>query len=171
MKPKQASKFPGFDPVFLSPHIGTIRFFTRLKLYQSALVLAVFPFSLQLLRTEQILPSQVGIVAGFAGLTLVVLGLVGEYFRKFVGILYLSEDQSQVIVSHNTFFGKRKDVTIDVENIMPIADTPENVNDLVWKIRLYQGDPKSFYICTRAGGILSRKGFREIFGEDSFEKK
>ena len=30
VKPKQPSKFPGFDPVFLSPHIGTIRFFTRL---------------------------------------------------------------------------------------------------------------------------------------------
>ena len=103
-------------------------------------------------------------------MTLVLLGVVGEFFRKFVGIVYLSEDHTQVIVSHNTFFGKRKDVTIDVENIIPLADTPETVDELVWKIRLYSGDPKSFYISTRFGGILSRKRFSHIFGED-FKKK
>jgi hypothetical protein len=96
---------------------------------------------------------------------------VGEIFRKFVGILYLSEDKTKVIISHNTFLGKRKDVTLDVENIVPLADTPETVDELVWKLQLYSGNPKSFYICTRFGGILKKKGFTEIFGEDNFGKK
>jgi len=112
----------------------------------------------------------VGLVAGFSVLSLAVLGGVGEVFRKFVGILYLSEDKSRVIISHNTFLGSRKDVAIDIENIVPLADTPETVEELVWKLQLYSGNPKTFYICTRFGGILKQKGFIEIFGEDQFEK-
>jgi len=170
-KPKLNSKFPGFEPIFISPHIRTIKFVCRLKLYTTGVILACLPVSFHLLNSDQILPSQVGVSAGFAAGTLVVLGLVGEYFRKFVGILYLSEDRTQVIISHNSFFGKRKDVTIDVNDIVPLADSPETVDDLVWKIRLYSGDPKSYYICTRFGGISSRKGFREIFGEDQLSRK
>jgi len=170
-KPKPSSKFPGFAPIFISPHIRIIQFVCRLKLYTTGVILACLPISFYLLNTDQILPSQVGFSAGFAVSTLVVLGLVGEYFRKFVGILYLSEDKTQVIISHNSFFGKRKDVRIDVEDIVPLADSPETVDDLVWKIRLYSGDPKNYYISTRFGGISSRKGFRVIFGEDQFAKK
>jgi len=170
-RPTPSSKFPGFTPIFVSPHIRTIQFVCRLKLYTTGVILACLPISFYLLSSDQILPSQVGVSAGFAVSTLVVLGLVGEYFRKFVGILYLSEDKTQVIVSHNSFFGRRKDVVIDVEDIVPLADSPETVDDLVWKIRLYSGDPKSYYISTRFGGISSRKGFREIFGEDQFNKK
>jgi len=169
-KPKPHSKFPGFDPIFVSPHIRTIQFACRLKLYNTGIILACLPLSFYLLQKELILPSQVGVSAGFAVGTLVVLGLVGEYFRKFVGILYLNEDRTEVIISHNSFFGRRKDVTVEVDNIMPLADTPETVDDLVWKIRLYSGDPKSYYICTRLGGILSRKGFKDIFGEENFVK-
>jgi len=170
-RPKPSSKFPGFEPIFISPHIRTIQFVCRLKLYTTGVILACLPISFYLLNTDQILPSQVGLSAGFAVSTLVVLGLVGEYFRKFVGILYLSEDKTQVILSHNSFFGKRKDVMIDVEDIVPLADSPETVDDLVWKIRLYSGNPKNYYISTRFGGISSRKGFREIFGEDQFARK
>jgi len=170
-KPKPSSKFPGFEPIFISPHIRTIQFVCRLKLYTTGVILACLPISFYLLNSDQILPSQVGLSAGFAVSTLVVLGLVGEYFRKFVGILYLSEDKTQIILSHNSFFGKRKDVIIDVENIVPLADSPETVDDMVWKIRLYSGNPKSYYISTRFGGISSRKGFREIFGEDQFVRK
>jgi len=165
-----SSKFTGFSPVFISPHIRLIQVACRLKLYQSGLVLMCLPISVYLLKTDQVLPHHVGFAAGFSVVTLAVLGLVGEFFRKFVGILYLSDDKSEVIISHNTFFGRRHDVRIEVENILPLADTPETVEELLWKIQLYKGHPKNFYICTRFGGIISLKDFRVIFGEDDFKK-
>jgi len=161
------SRFPDFEPVFVSPHIKHIRAVCRLKLYQSGFILLLMPFSIKLLADEQILPHQVLLTAGFGVGSLVVLGLVGELFRKFVGILYLSEDRTKVIVSHNNFFGQRKDVTLSVDDIIPISETSETAEDLVWKLQLYSGNPKYYYICTRYGGILSRKGFREIIGEDA----
>ena len=99
--------------------------------------------------------------------SVVVLGLVGEFFRKFVGIIYLSEDKSKVILSHNTFLGKRADILMETANVVPLAETPENLDsELMWKIYLYSGEPKTYFICTKYGGILSRRKFADIFGED-----
>ena len=58
--------------------------------------------------------------------SVLMLGVVGEFFRKFVGIIYLSEDKSNVILSHNTFLGKRADILMDTNNVVPVAETPEN---------------------------------------------
>lgn len=95
-----------------------------------------------------------------------MLGAVGEYFRKFVGIIYLSEDKSTVIISHNTFLGHRRDREVKVENIIPLSETPENPEEISWRIVLYSGTPRSYYICTRFGGILNQEEFAEIFGAE-----
>jgi len=165
------SKFPGFEPIFISPHVRHIKIACRLKLYQTGFILCMVPYSLYLLKADQILPSQVGLAAGFSLVSLLVLGSVGEFFRKFIGILYLSEDKTKVIISHNTFLGVRNDVWVDVENIIPLSDSPEDLDELVWKLHLYSGNPRTFYICTRFGGIVSRKSFADVFGTEIFTKK
>jgi len=160
------SKFQGFEPVFISPHIKFLRVACRLKLYQTGIVTFAVPYSFYLLNTNQLLPNQVGLVSGLSFFSILLLGVVGEFFRKFVGILYLSKDKSKIIISHNTFFGGRNDVELNVENIIPISDSPEDMKELVWKLQLYTGNPKSYYLCTRFGGILSSTKFSEIFGEE-----
>ena len=111
-------------------------------------------------------------ILGFSMFSLLVLGAVGEFFRKFVGIIYLKQDRSEVIISHNTFWGTRKDVVMDTSDIMPVADTPEDVKkELIWKIYLYSNKNRNFYICTKFGGILSYPKFTDIFGGDDFEIK
>ena len=96
-----------------------------------------------------------------------MLGGLGEFFRKFVGIIYLSEDKSEVIISHNTFLGMRNDVLMNRSDIIPLADTPEDAkNELVWKIYLFNDKARNYYICTRYGGIQDNRKFAEIFGED-----
>jgi len=163
--------FPGFEAVYVSPHIRQIRVACRLKVYQTIFVVGMIPTSLLMLDRGLLLPSHVGYVAGFSVFSLIVLGVMGEFFRKFVGILYLSEDKSKVIISHNTFLGKRADILMDTNNLVPLAETPENLDkELVWKIYLYSGEPKTYYICTKYGGILSRRKFADIFGEEITNK-
>ena len=102
-----------------------------------------------------------------------VLGAMGEFFRKFIGIIYLSEDKSKVIISHNTFMGSRRDVWMNISDIVPISDTPENAKEeLIWKIYIDEKEQKSFYICTKFGGIVNPRLFADIFGDDfQFNKK
>ena len=116
--------------------------------------------------------SSICLILGFSMFSLLMLGAVGEFFRKFVGIIYLKQDKSEVIISHNTFWGTRKDVIMDTSDIMPLADTPEDAQkELIWKIYLYSSRDKNFYICTKFGGILSHSKFTDIFGEDFEIKK
>ena len=139
----------------------------RLKIYQTGLVFTMIPTSLVMLENGILLPSHVGYIAAFSAFSLVVLGAMGEFFRKFIGIIYLSEDKSQVILSHNTFMGSRRDVLVDTQDIVPVSETPENINkEVLWKVSLYSGKRKSFYICTKYGGVLSNQRFADIFGEE-----
>ena len=117
----------------------------RLKIYQTGLVFTMIPTSLVMLENGILLPSHVGYIAAFSAFSLVVLGAMGEFFRKFIGIIYLSEDKSQVILSHNTFMGSRRDVLVDTQDIVPVSETPENINkEILWKVSLYSGKQKSF---------------------------
>ena len=138
-----------------------------MKLYQTGLVFLMIPTSLVLLENGTLLPAHVGYITAFSVFSLVVLGAMGEFFRKFIGIIYLSEDRSQVIISHNTFMGNRRDVLMDTEDIVPVSETPENVNkELLWKVSLYGAKDRSYYICTKFGGILNSQKFADIFGEE-----
>ena len=56
--------------------------------------------------------------SAFSAFSILVLGAMGEFFRKFVGIIYLSEDKDQVILSHNTFWGTRRDLLVDAADIV-----------------------------------------------------
>ena len=127
----------------------------------------MIPTSLVMMSNGSLLPAQVGYVTAFSAFSLLVLGAMGEFFRKFIGIIYLSEDKSQVIISHNTFMGNRNDVLMDTDDIVPISETAENVKkELLWKVSLYGTKSRSFYICTKFGGILNSQKFTDIFGEE-----
>ena len=127
----------------------------------------MIPTSLVLVGNGTLLPAHVGYITAFSAFSLVVLGAMGEFFRKFIGIVYLSEDRSKVIISHNTFMGNRKDVMMDAEDIVPVSETPENVNkEILWKVSLYGTKERSYYICTKFGGILNAQKFADIFGEE-----
>ena len=76
----KSSMFPGFEAVYVSPHIRQIRAacrlrgnrmsiipninISRLKVYQTILVVGMIPTSLLMLEREMILPSHVGYVIG-----------------------------------------------------------------------------------------------------------
>ena len=79
----KSSMFPGFEAVYVSPHIRQIRAacrwrvergnrmsvfaninISRLKVYQTILVVGMIPTSLLMLEREMVLPSHVGYVIG-----------------------------------------------------------------------------------------------------------
>jgi len=158
-----SSRFPGFTPVFNFPYIRVLRFACRLKLYQTLLTCCSIPVGLNLMSNGILTPPTLGMLAGFAGLSLVMLGALGELCRKIVGILYFNRTNKQVVISHFTFFGNRTDTILDLEDIVPINETPETIDEIYWKIHTYTG--RTFYVSTRQGGLLDHKRFLEIFGD------
>jgi hypothetical protein len=167
--PERSTKFPGFTPVFHFPYIQALKILCRLKIYQTGATCALVPIGMTYLANETITPPTFGILTGAASFAVIFLAAVGEICRKVVGILYLSQDRNQLILSHLSFFGQRRDVLIDVKDIVPLSETSERQGDVFWKIYTYTEPVQVFYISTKYGIILDQKAFKSIISSLAVE--
>lgn len=155
---------PEFRPIYLFPHIVKMRMACKLKLYQTFLVSTTLPLCITLMTKDIMSPSTVAMVLGVNLTAWTMLMLTGEIFRKFVGRIYLRHDDAKVIISHLNFFGGRADTSVFVKDIVPLSESSESMDELVWKLNLYDG--RHFYMSTRAGGIICKDGWEVVFGGD-----
>jgi len=78
--------------------------------------------------------------------------------------MFFRHDDAKVIISHLNFFGGRADTSVFVKDIVPLSDSSESMDELVWKLNLYDG--RHFYMSTRAGGVLCKDGWEVVFGRE-----
>ena len=96
--------------------------------------------------------------------TLAMLVMVGNICRRLVGIAYLNRKQDLVKLSHLSFYGKRQDCVISVNDFLPFAFTPKN--DLYFKLFVTgKGSGNYFYICPKLAEIPDLKLFAKALGE------
>ena len=77
------------------------------------------------------------------GVSCATLLISGEYVRRVIGFLYLSEDESQVRISRVSFLGRRIDFELPLEDIHPLTDTGQDHRSDIYKIHLEPGCPAS----------------------------
>ena len=83
---------------------------------------------------------------------------------RVAGYLSLSKDGSTLRVSHLDFWGKRKDSYIPVEEVIPIGDTSETVNNVYLKLTRY--DSKDvYYYSLRHGRVKDKVVLETVFGK------
>ena len=88
----------------------------------------------------------------------------GEISRRFVGILYLDPELDIVKISRLSFWGKRKDEYVERKDIVPLSDSDQDINQIVWSLKFYDGVHEDMLMCTKLGGLGSRKHFEKVFG-------
>jgi len=121
------------------------------------------PISLGMMLSGSLSPEAVATISGACVLATLMLGAMGEITRKIVGMVYISPTKEEIIISHLTFFGGRKDVLLNTSEVMPFEESNENASSLFWKIKLYD-TTQEFYICSRFGGVQCKDSFITIFG-------
>ena len=99
--------------------------------------------------------------------TILPLLFAGELMRRLIGIIYLHQDNKTVRIAHTTFFGKRRDILVNIEDFKLVSDTNANVHDVMWKVEFYDKSLKNMLICTRFGGVADHEKFVKIFGAES----
>lgn len=92
--------------------------------------------------------------------------IIGNMFRRFVGRVYISDDRKYVRLSHLTFFGNRVDDDIDREDIVPLVDSNQRLDDWFCTIERYSSS-SLLYISLKFDGIVDISAFESVFGEDS----
>jgi len=135
-----------------------VRVICRLKIYQTALTLAAIPVTY--VTHDASAALAVGCLGAFAATMLYVMG---EFFRRFVGFLYLRRDSQVLKVAHLTFWGGRRDQLMPVSDVMPFSELPDLASDVYFKLRRYSS-PETFNVSLRFGGVTNREKLEAVFG-------
>ena len=143
--------------VYKFPHIVAAKVVCKLKLYQTGVVLGLAGFSLF---------TDVNIMAPVAvgSASLVMLGIMGEYFRRLVGIVYFNPETGDMKIAHLNFWGNRVDRNCSYQDVIPLSDIGETSSDLYVKLKFYDPKFSPLYMSLRYGKIVDKKLFDSIFG-------
>jgi len=98
-------------------------------------------------------------------LALVMLGVMGELFRKLIGAVYINSSTNRVKISHLNFWGNRKDIIVNMSDIVPISDTDDKFSDVYVKVKFYS-QQKPLFLTVKYGHLLNKDSFHQIFGKD-----
>ncbi|XP_071845820.1 transmembrane protein 186-like [Apostichopus japonicus] len=151
-----------FSPFYHFPYIVPMRIFSRLKLGQTVLTVSLVPALYLAEYCEVIQHVDKSLTVMLATLALSMLYALGEFFRRLIGMMYLSRDETRVKVSHLTFWGQRKDLTFPVSDVIPLRDCGED-KDTINKLRRYSTN-RYLLFSARFGRILNREKFEIVFG-------
>ncbi|XP_072205613.1 transmembrane protein 186 [Excalfactoria chinensis] len=153
-----------FRVVYRFPGIKYCRVLSRLKLLQTATTLLVLP-PVCYLHLQQQLPQAVLLyAAGIAVFAGVMLYGMSYFFRRIIGLIYLSESGRTVKVSHLTFWGRRNDICCPLETVMTLDEVGDARGELLLRFRRYNST-EILYFTIKYGQIVDRQKFMQIFGE------
>ncbi|KAL4624499.1 transmembrane protein 186 [Arapaima gigas] len=155
-----------FTLIYKFPAIKLLRVVSRLKLLQTGITLIVLPPVFYLYFQGQVTYYLVGYSTGIAVFAAVMLYSLSYYLRRFVGMMYLDQSETTLKVSHLTFWGKRKDLYIPVNDVMTLADTGDSGNEVLLRLRRYSS-PDTLYFSLRLGLVVNKEAFKQIFGSVS----
>jgi len=153
-----------YTTIYKFPYIVSVRILSRLKLYQTGLLLFGTPASTILFYLDMTPVEAVYQVVGLATFACIVLYAMGHFVWRTIGFMYLSHDNKNLRVAHLDFWGNRKDITIPVEDIVPIMDQRETPINVYMPLRRYSSK-NILYFSLKYGGILDREKFEFVFGE------
>lgn len=153
-----------FKVIYRFPYIRFVRFITRIKLYQTGLTVFAIP------------PTVYAYASGIVGLNScmatvsvglfasVMLIIMSNFLQRFIGLLAVSDSLLVARLSHLTFFGKRRDVFVPCEDIVPWSDVSENANDMYLKVRRYSNPQDVYFLSLRFGHIENMRELQKLFG-------
>lgn len=158
---------PDFIPIYKFPYIVQANIICRLKLYQTGITVLMVPaatIGYMAGLTTAVQCQNVGLICGLA---CIMLYIMGGFFQRLVGIMYLKNTGDTLKISHLTFMGKRRDVIALVEDVVPLADMGDHVNPKkIYHHLKFYSNKQTFYFIIRFGGILQPKLFAHVFGEE-----
>ncbi|KFP75798.1 Transmembrane protein 186, partial [Apaloderma vittatum] len=159
-----AEKLGEFTLVYRFPWIKYCRVLSRLKLLQTATTTLLLPPICYLYLQDQVSQSVLCYTTGVACFAGAMLYGMSYFFRRIIGLIYLSETGCTVKVSHLTFWGRRKDIYCPVEAVVTLDETGDSKGELLLQFKRYNSTD-ILYFTTRFGQIVDRQKFTQIFGE------
>lgn len=139
------------------------RLLNRLKLYQSVLTISAVPITIGFYYYDMTSLKSIAVITGAATFTCITLYVVTYFFQRLIGAVFVDENFKNVKIAHLTFWGNRKDITLPINEIIPLTDGTGNVNDAFVKLHRYNSE-EFLYLSLRYGKVRDKDAFQKIFG-------
>ena len=134
-----------FKPIYRFPKIVLIRALSRLKIFQTGFTVSLIPAMWYAYVERFVELDSVVNGLGLSSFAMFMLYVMSGYFRRIIGLICVSEDEQILRVSHLTFWGKRYDLYINTNNIVPLSDTPDNPHDVLVTLRQYNSSEYLYF--------------------------
>lgn len=154
-----------YNCIYKFNYINHLRLFSRMKIYQTGLSV-LSSFASVILYNTKIVQDLTSLlyINGAMVFSLIMLFVISRQTVKLVGRIYLSDDKSKVLISHLDFFGKRRDMAIDLDDIESLS-TIDELSEKFVKLRLKNSDGHML-ISLPLGNVYDRDGFLKLFKID-----
>ncbi|NXA37446.1 TM186 protein, partial [Eudromia elegans] len=153
-----------FHLVYRFPGIRYCRVLSRLKLLQTALTAAALPPVCYLHALGQVPAAAPLYAGGVAALAGAMLYGMSYFFRRIIGLIYLSESGGTVKVAHLTFWGRRRDVVCPLRSVVAPGALGDGPREPLLQFRRHDS-ADVLYFTLKYGEIVDRERFARIFGE------
>ncbi|XP_063790340.1 transmembrane protein 186 [Pseudophryne corroboree] len=153
-----------FTLIYKFPGIRYCRAVSRLKLLQTTLTVLLLPPIYYYYLQGQLSQFSVIYVTGTAVFAGFMLYSLSYYLRRVIGMIYVDDDLSTLKVSHLTFWGRRKNIFVPLEDVKKLSETGDGRREVLLKFGRYSSSD-ILYFTVRLGQILDREKFTVVFGE------
>ncbi|KAM6299225.1 transmembrane protein 186 [Aegotheles albertisi] len=153
-----------FKLVYRFPGIKYCRVLSRLKLLQTATTMVMLPPICYLYLQDQVSQNVLLYTTGVALFAGAMLYGMSYFFRRIIGLIYLSETSRTVRVAHLTFWGRRKDIYCPLETVMTLDEVGDSKGELLLQFKRCN-TTDILYFTIKFGQIVDRQKFAQIFGE------
>uniref|UniRef100_A0A8D2QIW5 Transmembrane protein 186 n=1 Tax=Zonotrichia albicollis TaxID=44394 RepID=A0A8D2QIW5_ZONAL len=153
-----------FKLVYRFPGIKYCRILSRLKLLQTATSMIMLPPICYLYLQGQVSQNILLYTTGIAVFAGAMLYGMSYFFRRIIGLIYLSETGQTVRVAHLTFWGRRNDIYCPIDTVVTLDEVGDSKDELLHQFKRYNSTD-TLYFTIKYGQIVDRQKFTQIFGE------
>ena len=152
-----------YKPCYIFKYIVHTKVLSRLKIYQTLATIMAIPPVVYLNNIGKLTTVDMYAMLGITSVACVMLYVMSLYFRRIVGMISVCKENGMVRLSHLTFWGKRKDVYLMPEDIVPLMDMSESGNKVYTLVKTYNSD-QTYILFLRFHKILDNTQLESIFG-------
>lgn len=88
----------------------------------------------------------------------------GIFCNNLIGYVYIKSDKRKVIVSYVNYWGKRIDIEIAIDEIIPMSDNAISITDSLYKKVLFSSQKQKLKINMKFGRIIDMDNFKCTLG-------
>ncbi|XP_066262680.1 transmembrane protein 186 [Euwallacea similis] len=151
-----------FKMIYKFPYIHYFSLINRLKVYHTVISAVASVGVIVLSVTGIVSPGTVATTIGVAISGCFFFYSLGFATARFIGFIYFNENTNTVQIAYVDFWGRRRDVQVPVNDIIPQTELPESIANKVWHPIVRYSSKETLRLQLQVGKIFDLEALNKI---------